>query len=173
MQVGSSLMEVLLGLGSLSLSFSISILDDIQRDESSEESRSMAILQLNIFRFYLISALFVNTIMAIFSALMLYGVNKKKANFMTPYIHFMFGMIGLAGLAAVGMAVLFIESLFIPYLIIASIVGGFSALEFYFIRVVKLHKEEVSFFVFFCDRNIRISLYNWVEWYAEVFRHML
>ena len=116
-QVGSSLIFlVLLGLGLLSFSH------------------------------YLISALSVYTTMAIFSALMLYGVNKKKANFMTPYIYVM--------LIIICLALYMIESVLKPYPVIGGIVGGFLLLEFYFIRVVKLHKEEVSFFMSFCYRNL-------------------
>ena len=152
-------MVVLLGLGLLSISYWIR--DVTQRDSDSDnmvvivmvisfsywipdvtqrdsDSDNMALFHINIYRSYLISALFVNTIMAIFSALMLYGVNKKKANFMTPYIYVMLIMIGLA--------MYMIGSMLGPtYPIIGGIVGGFSLLEFYFIRVVKLHKDEVSF----------------------------
>ena len=105
-------MVVLLGLGLLSLSYWIR--DVTQRDSDSD---NFAVLQINIYRSYLISALFVNTIMAIFSALMLYGVNKKKANFMTPYIYVMLIMIGLA--------IYMIGSMLGPYPIIGGIVGGF------------------------------------------------
>ena len=85
-QVDSSLMELFLGLGSL-----------VQLYYIGDQFTPDIDIDITLFRIY-IFGLFVNTIMTIFSALMLYGVNKKKANFMTPYIYFMFGMIGLAGL---------------------------------------------------------------------------
>ena len=164
-QVGS-LMEVLQGLGSL-VQLDL-IRDQFTRDIDSEfhdicdeDCISNWIKGITITIGF---SLFINTIMAIFSGLMLYGIKKKKANFMTPYIYFMFGTIGLAGLATVGFAVVCMVYLsVVAGLFIAGIVGGFLALQFYFIRVVKLHKEEVSFFMSFCDRNIRNSLYNWVE----------
>ena len=94
--------------------------------------------------------IFINIISAIFSVLMLHGVNKKKANFMTPYIYYNFGMLGLLGLATVGLAVVCMVYLaVVAALVIAGIAGGFLALAFYFIRVVKLHKEEVRFFMSF------------------------